>query len=386
MKAPLTPQVSVAAVLCLLLALGSLLSPPQALSAGCRLSFSYTYLGPNGSQEGTYDTAVADFDGDGHLDLAVPLDVSGILQIYRGNGDGTFAAPVQYSVPFVHSIIAGDFNGDGKPDLAVAASALPEFGGGVRILLNDGSGGFGGPSTLFPAGSLPSQVVAADFNGDGKLDVTVPDFEAGTNLVLLGDGHGGLSAPVSYPGGGGYAVAGDFNGDGKIDLAVVNTDLKILPGDGAGGFTVAGSYPFGPGNPTQVAVGDFNRDGKLDIAVPVVNSDPQVYTFLGNGMGGFVASTPAGDTHAWGIEATDLDGDGRVDIVTADFGYNTISFAKGNGRGNFAPLKTYPLPRNPRKPMPINLTTGDFNEDGLPDVVTSNYGVGGATIAITQCR
>ena len=84
--------------------------------------------------------------------------------------------------------------------------------------------------------------------------------------------------------------------------------------------------------------------------------------------------------------AVDLDGDSNIDVVTADYGYNTVSFAKGNGRGRFAAIKSYLLPRNPRSPLPINQTTGDFDEDGLPDLVTSNYGTGGATVALTHCR
>ena len=241
-------------------------------------------------------------------------------------------------------------------------------------------------STLFPAGSYASQVVVADFNSDGELDLTVPDFNAGTVRVLLGDGHGGFGAPISSPGGGGNIVAGDFNSDGKVDLADATTDLKILLGNGAGGFTVGNSYSFGPGNPTHLATADFNHNGTLDLAVAVVNAEPQVYTFLGNGKGAFLPSTPAGATHPWGIAAVDLDGDGNVDIVTADYGYNTVSFAKGNGRGRFKAIKSYFLPRNQRSPLPINLTTGDFNEDGLPDLVTSDYGGGGAMVALTGCR
>jgi len=382
MKNRSAAKLPVAAALCLLLVIGWLMSPPEA--AGCPISFRFLYLGLNGSQQATYETAVADFDGDGHADLAVPITLVGTIQIYRGNGDGTFAAPVGYPADgFVVSIAAGDFNGDGKPDLA---AAIPGFtDGGVRIFLNDGNGGFGN-STLFPAGSYASQVVVADFNGDGKLDLTVPDFNAGTNQVLLGDGQGGFGTPISSPGGGGNVVVGDFNSDGKMDLAVATTDLKILLGDGAGGFTVGNSYSVGPGNPTHLATADFNHDGTLDLAVAVINAERQVYTFLGNGMGAFVPSTLVGSIDPWGVAAVDLDGDGNVDIVTANYGYNTVSFAKGNGRGRFGASRSYPLPQNPKQPLPISLTTGDFNEDGLPDLVTSDYGVGGATVVLTHCR
>jgi hypothetical protein len=361
-------------------------SPPEALSAGCRINFRFFHLGPRTVlfQETTYEAAVSDFDSDGHLDIAIPLAAAGTIQIYRGNGDGTFADPATFSAPgFVVSIATGDFNGDGKSDIAAAAI----YGVGVRILLNDGSGGFGNPSTLFPAGSYPDQVRVADFNGDGRLDLTVPDFDAGTNQVLVGDGQGGFGAPISTTGGGGGdVVAGDFNGDGKVDLAVAAADLRILLGNGAGGFTVANSYSFGAGNPTRLAAGDFNHDGSLDLALGVINSAAQVYTFLGDGTGAFIPSTPVGQTDAQGVAAIDLDGDGKIDIVTADYSHETVSFAKGNGRGHFAAIRTYPLPSNPKEPLPINITTGDFNEDGLPDLVTSDYGTGGVTVGLTQCR
>ncbi len=378
-------KLPVAPALCLLFVLGSLLSPSAALSAGCHLNFRFLHLGPQTKpfQEVTYEAAVADFDGDGHLDLAVPLAAAGTIQIYRGNGDGTFAAPVSYPAPgFVTSIAVGDFNGDGKPDIAAGAI----YGVGVRIYLNDGSGGFG-PSTLFPAGSVPSQVRVADFNGDGKLDLTVPDHNAGTNQVLLGDGHGGFGAPIATSGGGGgFVVTGDFNSDGKVDLAVVASGVTILLGNGAGGFTVGNSYPFAAGGPTQIATADWNHDGHLDLVVGVINDSPQVYTFLGDGMGAFTPSTPIGENDAQGVAAADIDGDGRIDIVTADYADESVSFAKGNGRGSFAAIKTYPLPSHPKEPLPINITTGDFNEDGLSDVVISDYGSGGVTVGLSQCR
>jgi FG-GAP-like repeat len=371
----------IAFLLSSLFVIASLLSP-EALSAGCHINFRFSHLGKMTIQESTYETAVADFDGDGHLDVAVPLVSAGIIQIYRGNGNGAFAAPMTYSAPgFVQSIAAGDFNGDGKPDLAAAVI----YGVGVRVFLNDGSGGFG-TSTLYPAGSYPSQVVVADFNGDGNLDLTVPDYNAGTNQVLLGDGHGNFGAPISSPTGGGEVVAGDFNSDGKMDLAEGTNDLKILLGDGTGRFTVGNSYSFGPGNPTNLATADFNHDGTLDLAIGVINADAQVYTFLGNGMGAFSSSAPVGQSDAQGVAAVDLDGDGKVDLVTADYSNESVSFARGNGRGGFAAIRSYPLPSKPKIPLPYRITTGDFNEDGLPDVVTADYGAAGATVALTICR
>ena len=352
------------------------------LGAHCKFDLHLAYLGTANRQEATFEIAVADFDGDGHLDLAVPSVLAGIISIYHGLGDGKFAAPVTYSAGYVNSIVAGDFNDDGKPDLAVA---IPGFasGSGVRIFLNDGHGGFL-PSILINAGSDPMQVVAADFNRDGKLDLTVTEFDTGNNLVLLGDGEGGFSAPLASSTGGGYVVVGDFNSDGLPDLAEADTQLKILIGNGTGQFTVAHTYSFGFGNPTHLATADFDHNGSLDLAVGVINSDPQVYIYLGDGTGAFVSAPGIALTDAQGIAALDIDGDGDIDIATADYSQETISVAKGNGRGLFNRMKTFVFPRNPQT-FPINITSGDFNEDGLPDLVTSDYRAGGATVALTRC-
>jgi hypothetical protein len=149
---------------------------------------------------------------------------------------------------------------------------------------------------------------------------------------------------------------------------------------------VGNSYSFGAGNPTRLATADFNHDGTLDLAIGVINSAAQVYTFLGDGTGAFISSTPDGQTDAQGVAAVDLDGDGKIDIVTADYAHESVSFAKGNGRGRFAAITSYPLPKNPKTPFPFNVTTGDFDEDGRPDLVISDAEEGGVTVALTHCR
>ena len=279
---------------CLLVAAGCVAAPLSASSAGCRLSFRQGFLGVVNRHNPCYSTAVADFNGDGHADLAVLLASSGQVLIYNGDGNGGFGAPATYAGGnFPEWVAAGDFNGDGKPDLVVA-----NFGGsglgGISTLLNNGSGGFGAPA-LVPLGSFGiTQVVVADFNRDGKLDIAAADSADGNTIVLLGNGGGGFGAPMTLTGTGGGAMAvGDFNGDGIPDLAeTAATQLNILLGNGAGGFTTVNSYPFGPGNPTSVVAADFNHDGRLDLAVATVNNTPQVATFLGDGTGNFAASAP----------------------------------------------------------------------------------------------
>jgi len=371
-------SVSILAALCSCCLLAS------SAVAHCKLHFHFAYMGIDNQQEATFQVAVADFDGDGHADVAVPFTLSQNLYIYHGHGDGKFDPPVIYLAGgYVQSIVAGDFNNDGKPDLV---EAMPGCcgGTGVHIFLNDGSGGFL-PSVSFSAGADPGQVVTADFNHDGNLDLAVPDWGTGNVLVLLGDGHGGFGAPISSPSTEGYLVAGDFNHDGFPDLATADSQLRILLGNGAGGFTVAHTYIFGPSSPTHLAAADFNHDGNLDLAFGGINSSPQVYTYLGDGTGAFVPSASVGQTDAQGILAVDVDGDNKIDIVTADYSHDSISVARGNGRGNFAAIKSYYLPFNPNA-FPINIATADFDEDGMPDFVTADYLSGGATVALGQCR
>ena len=175
------------------------------------------------------------------------------------------------------SVAVGDFNGDGKLDLAVA-----DWGDFASVLLGNGTGNF----TLAWSGFVgfnPQSVAVGDFNGDGKLDLAVANLcsdqscLSGSVSILLGDGTGNFtltSSPVVglFP----YSVAvGDFNGDGKLDLAVANEQsntISILLGDGTGNFTLASSSPLGS-YPCSVAVGDFNGDGRLDLAVANLHSN-----------------------------------------------------------------------------------------------------------------
>jgi len=144
------------------------------------------------------------------------------------------------------SVAMGDFNGDGKPDLAIANGD-----GTVTVLLGNGAGGFAAAAgSPFAAGSGPSSVAVGDFNGDGKPDLAIADYNGDNVTVLLGDGTGRFTAAPSSPFPAGSqpnsVAVGDFNGDGKLDLAIANynsNNVTVLLGDGAGGFTAARAVP-----------------------------------------------------------------------------------------------------------------------------------------------
>ena len=230
----------------------------------------------------------ADFNNDGKLDLAVGNNnfagPNGTVSILLGDGTGNFGTPTQFNSggANVSDPVPADFNGDGKLDLLLAN------GGGfnVSLLLGDGAGGFAAPVN-FSVGTSPRSIAVGDFNGDSKLDAAVANFgtfggSSSTVSILLGNGAGGFAAPVNVAAGPelGQIIAADLNADGKLDLITRSTsfEILILQGDGAGNFSPAQTVPLEIG---FVATGDLNGDGLPDI----VNSGTNHATVLLNGCG-----------------------------------------------------------------------------------------------------
>lgn len=268
-----------------------------------------------------YGLAVGDFNGDGRLDLALTNDTSWDLAkrvtFLPGNGDGTFGAPIESRVSVNGPEVAGDFNGDGKLDLAVAT------GTNVKVVLGNGDGTFAAPIDLSAASSF-SWIAAGDFNRDGKLDLIVTNKASNNVSILIGNGDGTFGAAINYatataPS---SVVVGDFNADGSLDLAVTNTgssNVSILLGNGNGTFRPAVSYAVA-GSPDSVAAADFNADGKLDlVVVDVLHSGDVVghrSILSGNGDGTFQpAVNYTGNYGDSNVLAADLNADGKPDFA-----------------------------------------------------------------------
>ena len=227
---------------------------------------------------GSYFVATGDFNGDGNLDLAVANRTGGnsVIAILAGNGDGTFQAPAGYSTgaPSAGSIAVGDFNSDGALDLAVANAGTQDS---VSVLLGNGKGGFQTALIYSSGGAFAHAIVVGDFNGDGAPDLAVVNgcatyanltcSESGSVGVLLGNGDGTFQPPVAY-GSGGHdphsLSAADFNGDGHIDLAAGSQSLLLGNGDGT--FQPAAAFGAGGAAAASVSAGDFNHDGQPDVA------------------------------------------------------------------------------------------------------------------------
>lgn len=333
--------------------------------------------------------AVADFNNDGNLDLAVlspntnaggsSSGTNSQVVIFLGNGDGTFNRnPVRINVNYgVNAIAAADLNGDGLPDLIVTTVQR------VIVLMNQGNDVFSKPVNYRAGPGNSGQLVVGDF-GNGHADVAIVRRNTLGISVLLGNGDGTLAGPDfirtgTMP----VSIAeGDFNGDGKLDLAVANSDfrtssLDILLGNGDGTFTAKQAY-FGGNFVDAIAVGDFNGDGKTDIATASFTSDLRVYA--GNGDGTFqpfvdFPSAPYGQY----LAAGDLNGDGKTDLaLVTGLRLKTLLATTGSAPPVVAPA-----------PVSVPLGTGaarsvTYSDASGSPVTVSLIGPGSATITFAS--
>lgn len=333
----------------------------------------------------TSAAVAGDVNNDNHLDL-IAAEAGG-LTIMLGNGTGNFVRGNSYTsgstlFGFVSSFaVLGDFNEDGKVDLAAAQNQ------GIGILDGDGTGSFHDGSRYQTHMADPRNLVVADFNNDGKKDFATfglgqSDSVGSRVEVALGDGNGNFTRKsVSIFGFNltlGGITAADFNNDGKPDLAVTRkTDrrITILLNDGTGGFSATGKSE--PGitvnfQPTAIASGDFNNDNKADL-IAIVPSNLSFVVLLGDGTGAF---TVVQDSPLFGpssffedVAVADFSNDGKSDIAIIKSNASLVQVLQGDGTGVFATLANLPITG-----VPVSVVARDLNSDGKPDIaVTSSY-------------
>src|SRR5262245_1854667 len=294
------------------------------------ISFTVAAGSPFSAQNRALVTA--DFNLDGKLDVAAVSHDTNNLSILLGNGSGGFTAaagsPINDGAGSL-SLTSGDFNRDGKPDLAVARSGSS----GVSILIGNGTGAFSAPQLVGGLSiTFPQWVAVADFNRDGKPDVVT--VAIGGVFILLGDGAGDFAIAPNSPAATGSSpkslVVADFNGDAKSDVAVANSgsnNVTVLLGDGMGGLSQANG-PFAVGNnPWLLAVGDFNRNGKPDLAIANL-SGGNVTILLDDGNDGFApapGSPFAAGTNPFSIAVSDFNLDGNADLVVTSSTTNNLT-------------------------------------------------------------
>jgi uncharacterized protein (TIGR03437 family) len=354
------------------------------------------------TQNGPLATATGDFNGDGKLDLAVGNGASSSVSIFLGNGDGSFNAGAIVKVPgncMVAGLSAADFTGDGKLDLLVVCG----FQTTLWVLPGLGNGQFAaGISTPlqqlalvgFAEGTFEGLAVA-DFNGDGKPDLALAlsnnDLSGANVAMMLGNGNGTFQPPLTVLATGipANVVAGDMNGDGKPDLVAAVSQapngpslLLVMLGDGKGGFQKPAAYQLS----TEALLGytliaDVNRDGIADVVMASAElaasgggtpaSTLTVFTGKGDGTlsPGFSVSEP---NLILALVAADFRGTGAPDLVemtatsldsSGDLGLST---REGNGDGTFQAPVSLPVP-NGVLPWWFGMIVADWNGDGLPD-------------------
>jgi hypothetical protein len=336
------------------------------------------------TQEGTpitvgnapYGVVAADFNGDGLPDVATANGTSSDLSVLLRQAAGGFAQEGA-AIPLGSNAgpdyaVSADFNGDGRPDVAVGNFANST----VSVLLRNAAGGFTSEGALGVAAA--SSVAAADFNGDGRPDLATPSYNSAAVTVLLRNAtnNGFATEPSTQTGTNPRdVVAADFNGDGRPDLAITNlgsASVTILLRNASGtGFTQEAGSPIPVGSsPEGLVASDFNGDGRPDLAVANLG-DGGVSILLRQAGGGFVAeagSPIATGAGALGVVAADFNGDGHPDIAVTNNTAGTVSVLLRQATGGFANDAGTPI----AVPAANGIGAADFSGDGKPDLAVSD--------------
>jgi hypothetical protein len=334
---------------------------------------------------------VADVNGDGKPDLLMANNSSAPISVLLGTGNGTFGTATTYGSSangFAFDLAVADVNGDGKLDILTANPST----GTVGVLLGSGTGTFGTTTTFSTgAGGNPESLALADVNGDGKLDILTANPGNDTVGLLLGSGTGTFGTATTFSTGAGSnprkIVVADVNTDGQLDLLTLNGgtyNVGVLLGTGTGTFGAVATYSTG-GSQSQlsdIAVADVNGDGKPDLLATNYGTD-EAAILLGTGRsvgtfgGGFTTVSTGTDSAPLGVTVADVNGDGKLDLLTANQGplfrgsqgTSSVGVLLGNGNGSFGATTTLAIGNSNF----LDIAAADVNSDGKPDLLTANY-------------
>jgi FG-GAP-like repeat len=358
-----------------------------ATTAPTFLRADYTLFGNN--------YAFGDFNGDGSLDLAGAGGPAAKVRL--NNGAGAFGEVVEYPVGGGNSqaLAAGDFNGDGRVDLVLTINN-PEIG--VSFLRGNGDGTFAAPVTFPNTSGFDSPAVAAvDLNNDGKLDVVIahdiacyvaPCVTTDLISVMIGNGDGTFQPSREIPVGRGMSeiAVGDYNRDGFKDLAIGGTQGQVYRLDGVGdGTFVQRPTLIALVDPsfipvTDIDVADFNGDSIQDLVAAIPHNGSRTAILIGNGDGTFrtplVLTSPFLNAPQQQAVA-DYNGDGFQDLALSlgDGSFGLMQIRNGNGDGTFQAAVHYLVPPDKSSLGGIFIASANLNGDAKPDVVLN---IGGA--------
>lgn len=319
--------------------------------------------------------AAASFNNGSYSDLAL-ANTDGTVSIWLESSTGQWSHTSEITVASgsLSSIVSGDFNGDGKTDLAVTQSGANQ----VSVLLGDGDGTFQSPVS-YAVGNTPVSALVTDVNGDGHPDLVSVNQGSNTFSVLIGNGDGTLQNSQNFIVGNSptAAVAGNFYGTGHVDLATINypaNTVSVVQGNGDGTFRAGRSYFSGGYEPDSIASGILGDPyGSKYPGLVVANycgsdstctSAGSVSVFLANAKGVYqLSNTYAVGNGADYVTLADVNGDSKLDILAFNKLDNTVSVLPGKGDGSFGSAQTSTLAGSP-----IKAAVGDFNNDGKQDL------------------